>query len=45
MTTVFARMGEYEVNARWGKAFEGIITTITDARRQLITADEVYHQD
>jgi L-rhamnose mutarotase len=43
--TVSARMAEYEVNARWGKAFEGIITTIVDADGKLITADEVYHQD
>ena len=34
METVFARMGQTEVNGRWGKAFEGIITTITDAGRQ-----------
>lgn len=45
MATVFARMGEHEVNARWGKAFEGIITTITDRDGKLITADEVFHQD
>ncbi len=45
MATVFARMAEHEVNARWGKAFEGIILTITDANGKLITADEVFHQD
>jgi L-rhamnose mutarotase len=45
MTTVFARMAEHEVNARWGTAFEGIITTITDADGKLLTADEIYHQD
>lgn len=45
MATVFARMSEHEVNARWGKAFEGIILTITDADGKLITADEVFHQD
>ncbi|MBA3627121.1 MAG: L-rhamnose mutarotase [Chloroflexi bacterium] len=45
MATVFGRMVEQEVNARWGKAFEGIITTITDADGKLITADEVFHQD
>ena len=38
-------MAEHEVNARWGTAFEGIITTITDADGNLLTADEVYHQD
>jgi L-rhamnose mutarotase len=45
LPTVTARMGTYEVNARWGKAFEGVITTITTADGSLITADEVYHQD
>ena len=45
MTTVFARMAEHEVNARWGTAFEGIITTITDGESNLLTADEIYHQD
>jgi L-rhamnose mutarotase len=45
METVFGRIATHEVNARWGVAFEGIITTITDAAGNLITADEVYHQD
>jgi L-rhamnose mutarotase len=45
MATVFGKMATYEVNARWGAAFEGIITTITDADGNLITADEVFHQD
>ena len=45
MVTVFGRMAEQEVNARWGEAFEGIITCITDADGKLITADEVFHQD
>lgn len=43
--TVSARMGQYEVTDRWGKAFEGIITTIVDADGKLITADEIFHQD
>ena len=43
--TVIARMDETAVNARWGEAFRGIITTITDRNGRLITADEVYHQD
>lgn len=42
---VIERMGGTEVNARWGKAFEGIITTITDEHGRLITADQIYHQD
>jgi L-rhamnose mutarotase len=42
---VSARMGEHEVTARWGAAFEGIITTIVDADGTLITAEEIFHQD
>jgi L-rhamnose mutarotase len=45
MATVFGKIGRMDVNARWGAAFEGIITTITDGNGQLITADEVFHQD
>jgi L-rhamnose mutarotase len=45
MATVFAKMGATEVNTRWGEAFEGIITKITDADGNLLTAHEVYHQD
>lgn len=45
MDTVFARIGRTAVNARWGRAFEGIITTLTDAEGRLITADEVFHKD
>lgn len=43
--TVFARIGATEVNARWGASFEGIITTIVDGQGNLITAQEVFHQD
>ena len=39
------RMDEFEVNARWGAAFEGIITTIRDENGALITAREVFHQE
>ena len=45
MDTVFGRIGATDVNRRWGEAFEGIITTITEPDGKLITADEVYHQD
>ena len=38
MATVFGKMATYDVNARWGAAFEGIITTITDTDGTLITA-------
>ena len=43
MATVFRRMAEHDVDARWGKAFEDIITTIRGPDGWLITADEVYH--
>jgi len=45
IATVTARIATTEVNGRWGAAFEGVITTITNADGTLITADEVYHQD
>lgn len=45
MATVVARIGATEVNARWGKAFEGVITTITDADGRLFTAREIHHND
>ena len=45
METAFARIGPTDVNRRWGEAFAGIITTITDPEGKLITAREVYHQD
>ena len=45
MATVFGRMAGFEVNDRWGKAFEGIIVTITMPDGSLITANEIYHQD
>jgi L-rhamnose mutarotase len=43
--TVISRIGATDVNRRWGEAFQGIITTITDPDGRLITADEIYHQD
>lgn len=45
MATVFGKMASFEVNDRWGKAFEGIITKITNEDGSLITATEIYHQD
>lgn len=45
MATVFGKIGQTEVNARWGAAFEGIITTITDADGNLLAASEMFHQD
>jgi L-rhamnose mutarotase len=45
MATVVGKMSRHEVNARWGDAFKGIITTITQPDGSLITAHEIYHQD
>jgi L-rhamnose mutarotase len=45
MDGAFARIGATDVNRRWGEAFGGIITTITNPDGSLITAQEVYHQD
>ena len=45
MPTVFGKIGQTEVNGRWGRAFDGIIVTITDDDGELITAGEVFHQD
>ena len=45
MATAFGRMGETNVNRRWGESFKGIITTITGPDGGLITAHEVYHND
>jgi L-rhamnose mutarotase len=45
MATAVRRIGATDVNERWNVSFEGIITTITDAAGNLITAREVFHQD
>jgi L-rhamnose mutarotase len=45
METAFGRIGQTDVNRRWGESFEGIITTIVGADGTLITAREVFHQD
>jgi L-rhamnose mutarotase len=41
MRSAFERMATHEVDARWGTAFEGIITTIRGEDGWLITAREV----
>ncbi len=45
METAFARIGQTDVNRRWGEAFEGIITTIAGPDGKLVAADEMFHQD
>jgi L-rhamnose mutarotase len=37
MATVLRNMATHEVNARWGAAFDGIITTVTDGDGNPIT--------
>lgn len=43
MRAVFERMATHEVDARWGAALEGVITTIRGSDGWLITADELVH--
>ncbi len=43
MRTVFARMATHEVDSRWGRALEGVITTIRGPDKWLLTAAEVVH--
>jgi L-rhamnose mutarotase len=45
MDTAFGKIAGMEVNDRWGKAFEGIITTIVDGDGNLVRVDEIFHQD
>jgi hypothetical protein len=43
--TVIDKINATDVAARWGQAFEGVITTITDAEGRNFKASELYHQD
>lgn len=43
MRTAFRRMANQEVDARWGAAYEGIITTIRGPDGWLLTAREICH--
>ncbi len=45
MDTVFGKIGQTDVNRRWGEAFEGIILTITDPEGNLLVANEMHHSD
>jgi L-rhamnose mutarotase len=45
MRTAFGRMAEHEVDARWGAAFEGIITTIRGSDGWLLTARQICHME
>ena len=43
MRTAFARMSRHEVDARWGRALDGVITAIRGQDGWLFTAKEVFH--
>ncbi|CAN5567496.1 L-rhamnose mutarotase [soil metagenome] len=45
VATAFRRLGETDVNTRWGESFEGVITRITDESGNLQYAAEVFHLD
>jgi L-rhamnose mutarotase len=45
LATAVRTIGATDVNRRWNVSFQGIITTITDATGNLLTAREVFHQD
>jgi len=45
MAMATGAIGATDVNRRWNISFVGIITTITDASGNLLTAREVFHQD
>ncbi len=45
MATALSAIGATDVNRRWNISFQGIITTITDATGNLLTAREIFHQD
>ncbi len=44
MPTAVGAIGATEVNRRWNASFQGIITTMTDASGNLLTAHEIFHQ-
>lgn len=43
--TAFGRVGQTEVNARWGQSFSGILALHVGADGELIEAQEVWHLD
>jgi len=45
MATAVGAIGATDTNRRWNISFQGIITTITDASGNLLTAREIFHQD
>lgn len=45
IATATGAIGATDTNRRWNTSFQGIITTITDASGNLLTAREIFHQD
>jgi L-rhamnose mutarotase len=43
--TAFAKLGTYEVNAKWAKWFEDVIVNLADSQGNLMKLDEVWHLD
>ena len=43
MAAAVGAIGATDVNHRWNASFQGIITTITDASGNLLTAREIFH--
>lgn len=41
--TAFAKLGSYEVNAKWSKWFEDIIVNLTDSQGNLLEFSEIWH--
>ena len=43
--TAFAKLGAYEVNAKWSKWFEDVIVNLADNQGNLMAMTEVWHLD
>lgn len=41
--TAFAKLGAYEVNAKWSMWFKDIIVNLTDSQGELIELREIWH--
>ena len=45
VATVFGKIGDSDINARWSKWFEEVIVSLADEDGNLYWADEVWHLD
>lgn len=43
--TAFAKLGAYEVNAKWSQWFEDVIVNLADNQGNLMAMTEVWHLD